>query len=702
MEYKPVTNDDIKLKAFILDKLESWKQHRDENYEKLWQEYERIWQGKFAESDRSKQSERARIVSPATQQAVENSRSEIEEAVFGQRKEWFDIEDDGQDKDASDVLQIKKALQERFKKDRIKKHVSQCLTLGQVYGTGIGELQINEVTDAAPATEKLPVKGLAAVGVRKDRRIAVTVRPIVPQNFIIDPNALDIEDALGCAVEEYVSIHAVIGAMEKGIYNPCDLSAGVSNDTDLERTQLQEDYVQGRCRVIRYYGLIPSELLKPYQETDEFSDIENESGEALEAVEGEEEENYWGDDYDDMVEAIVVIANDSHVLKAEVNPLMMEDRPFVVYRPEIVPGRFWGRGTVEKSYNMQKALDGQIRAHLDSVALTAAPMMGIDATRMPRGFKFEIAAGKSIFTNGSPGEILFPLTFGQTSPVNIETAALFEKMLQQATGTMDSAGMPQQVGQQSDPGAMAIAMSGLIKRNKQALMNFQEDFLIPLVEKAAWRYMQFDPDNFPAKDYNFLPISNMGIMAREYEQQQFIGLLQTLGPDSPIVPLITAGIVENSSLSSKEELVQALKQMANNPEAKKQQEQQQALAQQQAIAETQAMSARALREQAEAQKASAEAEAVPVLTKAKLVAALANNLDDDAESKDFERRVKLMELDLKNQELGAKVMDIKSNEKISQMQAATKMHELESKKLVEKMKINRDSEGNISVSKFKE
>ena len=57
------------------------------------------------------------------------------------------------------------------------------------------------------------------------------------------------------------------------------------------------------------------------------------------------------------------------------------------------------------------------------------------------------------------------------------------------------------------------------------------------------------------KDFNFVPASTMGIMAREYEQQQFIALLQTLGPDSKIVPLVLKGIIENSSLSKREELM---------------------------------------------------------------------------------------------------------------------------------------------------
>ena len=43
--------------------------------------------------DKTRQTERSKIISPALQQAVESSVAELEEATFGRGK-WFDIEDD--------------------------------------------------------------------------------------------------------------------------------------------------------------------------------------------------------------------------------------------------------------------------------------------------------------------------------------------------------------------------------------------------------------------------------------------------------------------------------------------------------------------------------------------------------------------------------------------------------------------------------
>ena len=120
---------------------------------------------------------------------------------------------------------------------------------------------------------------------------------------------------------------------------------------------------------------------------------------------------------------------------------MMKDRPVLSYQDDTIPNRLLGRGTVEKAFNMQKAIDAQTRSHLDSLALTTSPMIAMDATRLPRGMKFEIKPGKAILTNGAPSEILYPFKFGQSDPNNLATAKDFERMLLQATGTLDSQGM---------------------------------------------------------------------------------------------------------------------------------------------------------------------------------------------------------------------------------------------------------------------
>lgn len=78
------TENDKELVSWIMDHVERWRDFRDNNYMDSWEEYERIFRGKWEASDSTRESERSRIISPATQQAVETSHAEIMEAIFGQ------------------------------------------------------------------------------------------------------------------------------------------------------------------------------------------------------------------------------------------------------------------------------------------------------------------------------------------------------------------------------------------------------------------------------------------------------------------------------------------------------------------------------------------------------------------------------------------------------------------------------------------
>jgi hypothetical protein len=286
----------------------------------------------------------------------------------------------------------------------------------------------------------------------------------------------------------------------------------------------------------------------------------------------------------------------------------------------------------------------------------------MDATRLPRGMKYEVKAGKSILTNGNPSEILMPFNFGQHRPDNAVAAQNFERMLLQATGTQDAAAMAGAVRDGENPDAPSV----IIKKYKRTLTNFQEQFMIPLVNKTAWRRMQFEPDRYPSVDVKFISTGALGIIAREQEQKQFINLLKTLGPDTPMLPIIMKGVVENSGSSKKAEMLQAIQQMSEpNPEQQAQQAKMQALQ----MAE---IEAKVMKAQAEAQKAAAEAEATPLVARAKIIAALSNNLDEDQEGKDFERRARIAELMLKEKDLTLKERDIDSNERIAREQMNAK------------------------------
>jgi hypothetical protein len=643
MEFQEPSDSDNEIVNFVVNHCDRWRDWRDVNCLDDWLEYERIFNGEWDAQDKTRESERSRIVTPATQQAVETRHAEIMEAIFGQG-EFFDIQDDIRDVNGSplDVEAIKAQLMEDFKVDKIRKSIDQIELLAEIYGTGIGEIVVKTEKVFVPSTQAIPGQmGQAAIGVVEQDRIAVKIVPVNPRNFLFDPNGTSIDDCMGVAIEKYVSIHKVVKGQEDGIYRKVKVGTD-SMDTDLEPTQEVSQYEDDKVKLLTYYGLVPREYLEQ---------LENEENGEVEDLFPEDSIQ---DEYSDLVEAIVVIANDGVLLKAEKNPYMMKDRPILAYQDDTVPNRLLGRGTVEKAYNSQKAIDAQVRSHLDSLALTTSPMMAMDATRLPRGAKFEVKPGKAILTNGNPNEILFPFKFGNTDGSNLTTAKEFERMLLMATGTLDSQGMVTAVSRDAGQGGISMATASIIKKYKRTLVNFQEDFMIPFITKAAYRYMQFDPERYPTVDMKFIPTAALGIIAREHEQQQFIALLQTLGPNTPVLPIILKGIMANSSLSNRFELIEMLDKMATpDPQAQQAAQMQQQMAMQLAQAQIAVQTTQAEQNKAEAQKLLTEAQLMPIELQAKSMAANTKNLptDDALASREFDKRVKVAELMLKEADI---------------------------------------------------
>jgi hypothetical protein len=648
-----------KVEDWVMDKTERWRDHYESNYEQKFDEYYRLWRGIWASEDKMRESERSKLISPALQQAVESSVAEVEEATFGRGK-WFDIRDDRNDKDSSDVAYLREQLTEDFAYTKTRKAVGEVLINAAVYGTGMAELVLEEVNEMKPATQPIMDGAMQAVGVNISPRVVVKLRPIQPQNFLIDPVASSVEDALGVVIDEFVPRHQVEMGIETGIYKDVELETSTP-DTDLEADKELSTYDDDKVRLTKYYGLIPRHLFNSAMNEDDDDEMDGEIDPMEDDEDGEEEKGY--------VEVIVVIANGGQLLKIEENPFMMQDRPIVTFPWDVVPGRFWGRGVCEKGYNSQKALDSELRARIDALALTVHPMMAMDASRMPRGSKLEIRPGKTILTNGNPAEILQPFKFGNLDQVTFAQAAELQKMVQMSTGAIDAAGIPGSINGEAAAGVVSMSLGAIIKRHKRTLINFQESFLIPMIEKTAWRYMQYDPDNYPVQDYKFVPSSSLGVIAREYEVTQLVQLLQTLGQDSPMYPMLVSSVIDNMGLSNREELLAQLAQMNQpNPEQQQQQQQIQQMQMAGAQADLQVKQAQAAKFAAEAQKAQVEAQLEPQVVQAKLAAALSNNLDaGDADDKEFARRAKVAELLLKEK-------DIDSNERIAvtQMQAKTR------------------------------
>lgn len=530
MADEPVTQDKIddELVAWVVGTVEPWEDYRDQNYKDDWEEYYQQWKGIWLDSSKTRDSERSKFISPALAQAIEMAVSEMEEATFS-RKYWFDVDDDLADQQKADREIIRDRLLEDFKLAKVPKSISEIYLNGAIYGTGIGKVVVSEITEISD--------------VEGTERVEVSLEPISPKEFANDPTARNVNEGLGCAHTPVKSKVDIQTKIDEGIYNDIELGSFADDEDTTAMGEVSNPISGERVEILEYHGLVPSRFLL---EIDEITaDLASEES-------------------TDMTEAIVTIANREGLLKAVANPFTKRDRSIIAYQHDTVPNRFHGRGVAEKGIQSQRALNAELRARQDGLALTIHPMMGVDATRVPRGFKPQIAPGKTLLSNGDPATAFRPMHFGDMGSHTYSEAGELERMMQMATGSMDSATGSNVNARNNTASGMSMIGAGAIKRSKRTMRNIEEDFLIPLINKASWRYQQFDPERYPEADYKLLPFSTMGIIAREVEQGQIAQVIQSV-PEGPAKGILLMAFLDNITLQSKTKVEQAL-QLQFNPQ----------------------------------------------------------------------------------------------------------------------------------------
>lgn len=650
------------LVGWIVERANKWEDFRNRGYEKRWGEYWRMFRGLWSTQDRSRATERSRLVAPALAQAIEMTVSEIEEAVFS-KDTWFDIVDDIQDEDKLDAIAARDLLIEDFELVNAKDALAEAILNAAIFGTGIVKVSPSvgraEKPVRNPETQQLETKG-------KDR-VFVTIDSIRPDEFIPDPAGRTVNEMLACAHKVEKSMHSVLEKIEQGIYRKDALQHLFPSQTTEQRT-IDQDDLEGllspgdadSVTITEWHGKVPLNMLRELtqrREEDNVLDrlLEQDMAERPDVGDGP------------LIEAIVTIANDSVLLRAMANPFVMKDRSIIAFQFEKVPGRFWGRSVSEKGYNPQKALDAEVRARIDALGFVSSPMLGVDSGRIPRGFKMEVYPGKIWLTQGNPNEILTPVGIGDINPNTFNQASEMERMVQMGTGAFDTATA---LKSQSQSGSNAMSsnsmlMGAFVKRSKRAISNVDRNLLRPVIQKAMWRYMQFEPMRYP-NDYDFIVKATLGIVAREVEAMQMTQLIGMLGETAPKAQLaIVKGIVEHSSSPVKAEILKAIDEaMAPPPEeeVKKQQE----------LSELQFEAARGTAQQVLLENQKLIAETRLTLAKAMSESKKADVEDDKLIQEQMRLRIELDQLEITREQNRIALLKVSADRQKAQAKPASK------------------------------
>ena len=547
------------LVSWVMDRVVRWRNARDREFQSKWDSYYSLWKGEWNPQLKNKQAERSKLIAPALQQAVDQTVAEMVEATFG-RGTWVDISDDIDPQQRAAAEMSRDQLLRDFDRDGVSQDIREAYVNGAIYGTGIAKRIVDEVEEQG--LEPDPLTG-EPQPTTLGKRVRVLWEAVNPKNFVIDTAASNIEQALGVAHECPRPIHEVKEKQLKGEYIPgpignasgyAGMGVNVVDNNGLTLDPLDAVFIT------EYHGLVPARLLSETEDKEDEDPLED-------LREDNSNDSSDLDEDDVLVEAIVTIGNGDTLLKAVKNPFLGGDRGWVAYPHDIVPSSFWGRGVCEKGFNSQSALDAELRARIDALGLLTYPVLGADATRLPRNLNLQVTPGKVFLTNGRPSEIIEPLKFGNLEASTFQQSGDLERMVQMATGAVDTATPIDVNSRNSTATGTSMIAGAVVKRAKMTMHNVDTRFLDPIVRKSLIVLRQLDPQRFPI-DIEFTVNSTMSIMAREFEQTQMTNLLAIIPPESPAYLVVLQAIVENYSGPSKDKIVkeiEAMRQPSQDP-----------------------------------------------------------------------------------------------------------------------------------------
>lgn len=557
------------LCGWVWTKVNIWEDVRNRGYQQLWGEYWRMWRGKWSVQEINRLSERSKLIAPALAQAIEQTVSEIEEAIFS-KEEWFDVAVDT----AKDMAQLASRDQLLTDLDKVNAadQIMEAVLNGAIFGTMVAKVNTGLHTEQTPKRDPITWELMAST----KKQVQVSIEAIRPDQFIPDPVGINIQQMLGCAVRYQRTLHSILEKCEEGIYdknairNLFPTRRLKNSDVDLEDPMsINTTYESEQIDLIEYHGKVPARLLFEVGEARTIAD-------ELLGLDLRDIDRSGGNG--PMVEAIVTMANQGTLLRAIPNPYTLRDRSIVAAQFEKVPARFWGRGVAEKGYNPQKALDAELRSRMDALGYISAPMLGVDSGRIPRGFKMEIKPGKIWATQGNPDEVLRPFPALNMNTMTFEQTQEMERMVQMGTGALDVASA---IKNQSSSGANSMSsnsmlMGAFVKRSKRSIANISRNFIGVILQKVIWRYMQFDPVRYP-QDFDIKLKPTLGIVAREVEAGQMTQLMGMMPQEYHQVQLMLAqGIIEHTALSNKAAMLKAIDAVLNpDPQQVQKQQQQQ-------------------------------------------------------------------------------------------------------------------------------
>jgi len=288
-----------------------------------------------------------------------------------------------------------------------------------------------------------------------------------------------------------------------------------------------------------------------------------------------------GEDCLGDIEAVVWVL-DGHVIKAALNPMETEDRPYSVYNWEEDDGSVFGHGIPYLMRNAQQAINGAWRMALDNAGLSVGPQTVVNSHIIkPADGNWNLAPKKVwqlTDRNRSVHE-----AFG-TYEINSHLQEL-QAILQTAKSIADEeTSLPVIAqGEQGNYTRTATGMSLLMNSanvvTRRSVKNFDDAITKTFLTRLYDWNMQNNPKEEIKGDYQVDARGSSALLTKETQAQNLIQLLQASGniPELKRIPLVRKTVQSmqldaNELVITIEEMQQKQQQQMQQPQMSPEQE----------------------------------------------------------------------------------------------------------------------------------
>ncbi len=496
------------LAAYLWERFERYREGR-KPFEERWEEAYYNTLGEYSPSVqgqwRGREASGSRIFVRITRHKVRQAVRHLEPVL---RELRFDLLGGAGDEKALSAMkgEVRRVLELGRCADRL----CDMLWDGAWSGTGILRAPV-----LAHGAEALYVSGGEGGG--WDAACAKIPYPAVENvsiwNFYPDPDALGVEDGEGVIEMHRVYPHQMRAMVERAGWDKGSVERAIA-EGDAAPQEGWERSVRSasglgslvtseKLKVLEYWGVVPAELLAKA---------------GVSVPKGARD-----------VEAVLVVCG-GRLLKCGLNPWNPAFRPYLRFRWEPVPHRFWGVGVAENIRDSQKMINGATRLFVDNKALAGNCMFELDAEALVPGQDLStVYPGKKwVLRPGASGPAVRPVSVPDIGSVLIEMITLFSNFADETSGvsmTLDATG----ASSSATATGLSIAQSSALEGYRSTMRRLDDEIVEPLVERVYRWLMEYGPSGLPKAPAKVRAMAHTATQARELRSKRLMEFAELIG-----------------------------------------------------------------------------------------------------------------------------------------------------------------------------